>query len=156
MQGPLLKFTSGVRQRWVERYFEIRSHYLKYYESRTAAYKAGAKPKGLIDLLAVSSVQLGTAASTELLFEIKGSAEPPMRFKAVSADLAQQWLDACLRFVDPSAPAPQALAQETSAAPDEGKDAGPQADADGGADVDATACASENGAPPAPLDCSKV
>ena len=143
MQGPLLKLTSGIRMRWVERYFEIRSHYLKYYDSRNAAYKAGAKPKGVIDLLAVASVTMGT--QVELLFEIKGSSDPPAKFKASTPELAQQWLDACTRFIDPDAPAPQPTAtpdaeQEGGELPPIGEDA-----EDGAAEGDENAAASAEG-----------
>ena len=142
MQGPLLKLTSGIRMRWVERYFEIRSHYLKYYDSRNAAYKTGAKPKGVIDLLAVASVTMGT--QVELLFEIKGSSDPPAKFKASTPELAQQWLDACARFIDPDAPPPQPTAtpdaeQEGNELPPIGEDA---EDGKGAAEGDENAAAS--------------
>ena len=151
--GSLEKRGARARDGFKKRWFELRGHYLAYYE------KAGGKLKGDIPLVGALEVQDSTAADAKA-FEIEIKMEDRVyRLNCPDADDRKEWIaallvvrDAAVVAADTKAAEKEKEEEETAENPLDGKgeekaadaaagEAEPEPEADGEADAEAKAAA---------------
>ena len=94
MEGYLDKRTDGMFKSWVNKYFTLSGHYLKFFKAATATDK---ELKGAVDLLGATSLTKPEAMPTQLDLEVEGYV---LQLRAPSAKEAKKWIKALEPFVE--------------------------------------------------------